>query len=520
MPANKHTSHISALLVVVLSEFASADVKAEIGYNELLLWNGGILVTTDTVKVGLVEASVDGESPVFAPTIGSSETSGKTLTVVGETSSSGVSWHANNVSANYFGNLSSVAPEVNEVDIWYSSDFINDFLRDSIVDVAGVPVGLSVGQTDVKVINHSYISEPPDPLDSVDYVVRFDFLTQDSGVLNVTGLNNGSSSVVPPIWGDCYNGISVGLTSGAHSSGDTTVSELVAGRQKPEIVAPETLVSWGAPVVASAGSLLIAKAKNMDSGNGELPMVVKSILMAGATKDEVSWSNTPERPLDEHFGAGEVNVLHSYRIMDAGEQLPGIVGLRGWAKQTVSSGALQSYTIDIDSDYAEAVCLSVNLSWEREVTATVSGAVTEEIHGYAYEDLADLTLKLMRVKSGQDDVEVATSECLTGNVEHIWFSDLEPGEYRLDVSSSSLVNTDYCLAWRAEVSAKNTVANDDFQLDYSEMIPSHSYILQSSSDLENWLEVTGFISSGSGTFSYTDPTPNMQRFFRLKYYTP
>ncbi len=513
----KHVISSSAVALVLVDGQLVADIREELGYNELLAWSDNSLPSTEVIRAGLVEASASGSEAVYTPREGTNETSGKTFTVVGATPPVSSSGHASTVAANYFGNVSSIAPEINTIDVLFADDFINTFLTRSVLSDGASAVGL----TDVDVMNHSYVSNPSNQDASTKVVTRFDFLTQESSVLNVVGLNNGAGTSVPAIWGESYNSISVGLSSANHSSGDTRIDSsvatgLVAGRQKPEIVVPQSLTSWATASVSSAGSLLIAKARDMGNANGELPIVTKSILMAGASKEGVtSWSNSPTRPLDDTFGAGELNIFHSYRILAAGEQSSGAVDLRGWAKQSVNSGSVQTFQITVP-DYSGEASLSANLTWERNVVSTISGPFFSRNYSYAYETLENLNLTL---KDSSNTI-VASSNSAVDNNEHIWSQNLSPGTYTLEVSSLGNINTDYCLAWRTEVTPKHNVAHGDFELNYSSMVPSYDYSLLSSSDMKSWTEIEAFTSSSTGTYSYTDPTPTEQRFFRLEYFLP
>lgn len=479
-----------------------AQLNEEIGYNELVAWASSgatSLPSTSSVRAGQVEASTSSSEAIYIPNSGSAENSGKTFFIQGATPSEGNSGHAGSVAASFYGNMTSISPDVANIDLWLASDFINDFLNGT------------VGSSDAEVMNHSYVANPAAEEDALTFVTRFDFLSQDSAVFNVVGLNNGASSIVPAIWAENYNGISVGVSSGSHSSGDTRTSLLVAGRQKPEIVAPQSVTSWATANVSSAAALLVAKAKEVGIDRNDQPLILKSILMAGATKEELTWSNSPTRPLDDTFGAGELNIFHSYRILAAGNQSEGVVALRGWSKQTISSRATDSFQITIPP-YSDQASLSVNLSWQRDVIETTRFGVAS----YTFQNLADLSLLL---KNSQGDI-ISQSDSPIDNNEHIWQSELPPGDYTIEVNSADTAITGYCMAWRTEITPRHDANNTGSGVSYSSMIPSYSYRLQSSENLTDWSPILDFTSSSTGTFDFTDPAPSEQRFYRLEFFRP
>ena len=112
---------------------------------------------------------------------------------------------------------------------------------------------------------------------------------------------------------------------------------------------------------------------------------MKAILMAGATKDDVSgaWSHTTTQPLDSTFGAGELNVFNSYHIMDGGEHegtdnaQPGsLAPPNAWDYQSgISSPGSTTRYYDFQVPAGQlADELSIILTWNAEVTDTDAGA--------------------------------------------------------------------------------------------------------------------------------------------------
>src|SRR5206468_8999465 len=125
------------------------------------------------------------------------------------------------------------------------------------------------------------------------------------------------------------NGIAVGRSDGQHESGFTTVGNTgPTGRVKPDLVAPLGAVSFATPLVSSAATLLVQVAStaplNADPFAAK-PQTIKAVLMAGATKAEFpTWSHTTTVPLDPVYGAGELNVDNSHRVLTAGRRAAGV----------------------------------------------------------------------------------------------------------------------------------------------------------------------------------------------------
>lgn len=155
---------------------------------------------------------------------------------------------------------------------------------------------------------------------------------------------------MPHIYGQSYNSLVVGLSNGNHSRGQTTNG--VAGRTKPDIVAPRSLgaTSFATPVVSSTAALLHSAANSFGYNDARSPEAMKAIIMAGADKTAVpTWSNTRTRPLDSVYGAGQVDVYNSYRILEAGQ-------FDGSASFTISDSGLKGW------DYGE-INASQDLFW-------------------------------------------------------------------------------------------------------------------------------------------------------------
>jgi len=419
------------------------------------------------------------------------------------------SGHATGVAKIFYGHSTSLITAIETVYIDGTTHFFNEFLLTSPVSTSSV-----------KTVNHSYIgAADPDQVDTYNEAIkRFDFFSQDSNLLNVIAMNNGSSLTIPPFWGSAYNTVSVGRTDGQHSHGSTHADYIGPGRQKPDIVAPLTVTSNATPAVSSAATLLYAKGElssNIDATHAD---TVKACLLAGATKSEFSnWSQTSAKPLDITFGAGELNIFHSYRIIEKAESAPGTVNFRGWSRNTTSSSTSRTYTFTTP-DY-RSPSLSSALIWQRDVTQ--SGSFYNR--SYTYQDLANLKLELL----DSSGTPIQTSDSALDNVEHIWNTTLTPNTtYQLRVSSASSTTNNFSLAWRVDGTPLGKVAcnvnESDVALNFSELYPDILYTIQKSADLTTWSDEATFTPTTStsswtdaGAYSSTTPT-----FYRLRFFAP
>lgn len=368
---------------------------------------------------------------------GTGNFAGKTFTVESFDSSGGAaSSHATSVAGYFYGNNTdpllgpaSMAPGVTVISCFSSGGYLNGEYNAG----AGKKV-------------HSNAWVDSSAVDSL--IINFDLAVDEHGFLAVVGLRNGATSTVPPLFASAYNGLVVGRSDGQHSSGGTPVTVLGGGRTKPEIVAPYGSTSWSVGGLSSMAALLYEVA----SGDASLlnaydhAEVMKAILMAGATKDEFpAWSRTVTSPIDATFGAGEVNIYESYRILTAGEQAPHKkknVALRGWDYGELNSAASTStYMITIPGG-APADEISVILAWNRSLEGKGRNPVAK---------LRDLNLQLLDAGGA----EVDASRSMIENVEHVHMRNLPAGDYEVRVSQSGDQRgiADYALAWRVETGA-------------------------------------------------------------------
>ena len=423
---------------------ARGDYKDDVGYTRLQAELGAALPTGAGVGVTQVEAPEN--STGYMPDATNSEFVGKTLTAKSGTPN--ISGHATAVAWTAYGLTLSMAPGVTAVDVYEVNNWIGTgFLRHP---------GITAPKTETRFIqNHSWIgSIDGGGTGDVDVLRRLDYAIQQNGFLAVVGLNNGSTSTIPVLLANSYNALAVGLTNGNHSSGVTTTDG--AGRVKPEIVSPFEQTSFATPSVSSAAALLVQKARdNAPLANAVKSITLKAILLAGATKTQFSgWSRTTTRPLDAHFGAGQLNVFHSYHVLVAGPQTGGSsssVPLRGWDFSTTTSGS-KFYFFDIPpGDTASG--FSAALVWNRIIGA----------FPLANSTVPDLSLKIYTANGFSLVGIVDSSVSPVDNVEHLYEPNLPPGRYALEVTSNQ-ASVGYALAWNSvptvSVNASTPVATE------------------------------------------------------------
>lgn len=431
----------SILLAMVCSLQAFGQAyKASVGYDKLQsevpvgLANGaGIVVALAEANVGAV-----GTNTYFLNTA-DSQFSGKSFTDISNLDPRNTSGHATLVGQLFFGNASSMASGITNVQVYDAANFV--FIKQRLGS-AGTNPDSTFG---ISVMNHSYVGNGFSQAIAEESNARLDYTIARDNFTSVVGLANGGA--LPQIYGQSYNSIAVGLSNGGHSQGVTTVG--VVGRVKPDIVSPQGTTSEATPLVSSAAALLHQAAVNFGTPNARNSEAMKAIIMTGATKDTFpSWSNTSTRPLDSVFGAGQLNVYNSYRILEAGENNgvitipitdPAITsGLQGWDfGASISPGSPLHWNFNVadGSTISEA---SILLTWNAQYRDGL-GNFNSSL------SLANMDLRLFRSSNGVLGTEVAASLSTIDNVEHLYLRNLSAGLYTIQVSSN--IDTRFGLAW-------------------------------------------------------------------------
>ena len=192
-------------LLTLVPAIVSADWRLDVGWYDLQEWaeiNEVTLPATSSVVVGQAEAGTN-----YMINTSSSQFSDITKIINVTNASSGISSHANTVGSLFFGNSSSLAPDIDEVYMYSANDFISK-------------IQFSANTWPMSVMSHAYISSQTTSPSQSEYLTgALDGNTQYSNVLHIVGANNGASATLPQIWSHSYNSITVGRTDGQHSAG-------------------------------------------------------------------------------------------------------------------------------------------------------------------------------------------------------------------------------------------------------------------------------------------------------------
>ena len=216
--------------------------------------------------------------------------------------------------------------------------------------------------------------------------------------------------------------------------------------------------------------------------HSQRPEVIKALLMAGATKDyhdfealrndqssAVTSNNQPDgyyqphvwerisdgQPLDPEYGAGLLNIDHSYRVLQAGEQgheTNTSVDATGWDYNTLSAEGTRQYTFTLTT----AQSVSAALTWNRKIEATEG---THDGQGNTLTAAtftprnANLKLALYQVDGLGARTLIQTSDMAQSTKEYVYSRSLPAGEYVLVVgdtgdTTDDLGTGEYADNWR------------------------------------------------------------------------
>ncbi len=448
---------LAALLVMGWLVFAPAparaDWKAEVGFTAL---RQRISNLPDGSSLNLLQVEAGFlETDHYMPDTALAQFDGIAITDI--TGVGQPSWHATNVAAYFYGRTASMLPNVQTAGVYRSTEYLQNSLK---YLTASLTPGY-VGQYDV--INHSWIqtggsSTLATAAAKLDYQVRYSKVVVVAGLNNVE-LSNGTWTGfdVPKVFGQSYNAITVGVSSGYSSHGPSPL-----GTAKPDLVAPMDKTSWAAAAVSSAAGLLRANADARGTSDLSDPRLIKAQLMAGATKlgerpdVVVSWDGTTATipawqkgaagsaddasvPLDYYQGAGQLNIENAWDIIAAGAQPVGGVGLpTGWALRSVAAGGADRYFFDVHSP---AESFSALLSWYGDARR-IGQSWTVDV------DNLDLRLYAVEPESLALGGLLQASLSSVDNVEHLWLTGLAPGRYALEVAGAGR-EVEYALAWQS-----------------------------------------------------------------------
>lgn len=428
----------SAVLFVASGASAvHGDWKDEIGYTRLVEEHGGSLERGVGVLVAIAEAFVGNN---YLPDVNNSQFSGKNFTDASGIPS-GISGHATSVTSRFVGNTASISPGVTNITLYQADDWIGRVL--------GYDSGADPAAQEFHIQNNSWIGTFSDKSIPTNVLQRVDYVVDRDDVLMLGGSSNSGGGAVPDLLGHGYNSLIVGRTDGSHGAGTTTFNG--SGRIKPDLVAPATSTSLATPTVASAAALLREKGAGTDAVRSE---TMRAILMAGATKDEFpGWDRTTTRPLDDRFGAGELNVYNSYQILEGGEFAASTaepsfaVGLSGWSYVgEITPAETLFYNFQVDSGW-ELDALSISLNWNLKVVDLDPSAA----NFIPSASLVNLDMRLFDSSSTFLGSLVDASLSPVDNVEYLYLRGLSAGTYTLQINGNG--TTDFGLGWHGRLTA-------------------------------------------------------------------
>jgi len=443
---------------------AAADYGTDIGYSVLQAEVGATLPTGTGVGVSHVEASTVDDThddfPQYAPE--TSSFSGKTFSFPG-TASNGTSDHATGVGQLFYGEAS-IAPGIRNISGHEAGEWLN-----SLTTPAGFASVISS-----RIANHSWVGDGETPADTRTILRWLDRQVQRNEYIQVVGMANGAGDF--PLLGSAYNAIAVGRTDGNHDHGSDAVTgdtTYIAGRTRPDIVAPRDTTSAATPIVSAAAVLLVETGHqggtSLSHGstfidgidtvyNAERSETIKAALMAGAERQTANTSTAANvsdyrgaghptaNGLDDRFGAGQLNIYNSYHILAAGEQNSredggannGAIGMNGFDYDPAFGGAdgsnrAAAYLFDADSDFT----LTASLVWNLQVTNDIAATTR----------LYNLDLALFDVTAQST---VASSASTLDNTENLWIRLFAGHQYELRITTpeTEQFSWDYALAWR------------------------------------------------------------------------
>ncbi|NOS81640.1 MAG: hypothetical protein HOP32_08685 [Nitrospira sp.] len=456
---------------VSVSSLALASSITDIGYTALQNELGAATPTGAGVKVTQVEAPTNdtsgGAAPIFMSDPTDPEFSGKSITAISGNPSGSFSGHATGVGQLFYGNSSSIASGVTQIDSYESFAWLN-----SLSVSSGPSIGTATTSAS-RIANSSWVGTGATAAQTGTILRFVDRQVQLNEYINVVGLANGNSN--EPLLGSAYNVISVGRTDGIHQQSTVAVagdSLYETVRSAPLIVAPEPSTSAATPVVSAAaavlvqtgheGGLTLSKGSTDIAGvgtiyNAERSETVKAALMAGADRETANTSTSAnitdyrsaghqtENGLDDRYGAGQVNILNSYHIVAGGEQNSlqqggSDIGRFGFDYVSAFGGlngspSTASYFFNAEED----ATLSSSLVWN--VGVSNDSALTTTLH-HLNLSLYDVTLNAL----------VAQSASTVDNTQNLWLKLSGGDRYELRVTAGEAANFswDYALAWRLE----------------------------------------------------------------------
>jgi hypothetical protein len=312
--------------------------------------------------------------------------------------------HADTVAEDLYGEFTGVAPGLSHVANYETDLFYSDIILRRV-------------QTRGAIFNQSFEFGPHDAAQDLAYDNYIDLYR----TIVVSGVGDGGAVLSPA---DCYNGIGVAAYGGASSVGPTA-----DGRCKPDITAPATFTSFSTPEVAGAAAVLVqaARREGVNATAAIDSRTIKCLLLNGATKPG-AWSHTATAPLDPTYGAGILNVFNSWTELSAGRHAPTVINSgtdavlnsstnvlpQGWDFRALTSGANAPAVAHYRINTTDSGNAFITLVWNKPFNAA---------------RINNLSLRLYDSGGNQ----IAASESIVDNVQHLYIPGLAAGTYDLQI---------------------------------------------------------------------------------------
>ena len=440
--------------------------------------------------------------------------------------SSKQSGHANSVANNYYDFNTGIATDVDEIFVFEVLTFYNNVISNNI----------GIG---ARVINQSFV------FGAINTTIdeRYDNYAVNNQVLFTNGVQN-STGIPIASPSTSYNGITVGRENLNHSPNPAD------GRSKPDIIAPGSASSFATPFVGGSAAILIEAAleplEHGGSGtaaDASAPITIKALILNGAVKD-AAWSNTETHPLDTRRGAGLLNVNHSHLQLQGGQHSPtnsediavsasytpsssetnNLSSLIGWNHSTITNplveadpgeiDTVENYYFDLPSDITNANTLydlSSTLVWNRQNNQS---------------QINNLDLVLYNIDT-QSIIEQSIST--VDNVEHIYFRDLPPARYALQVikrmEDQVSFSEDYSLAFNFSVAAPDAPSslsataqpNSQINLTWTDNSADElNFELQRSTISNRLFSTIATLPADTTSYADTAPSQDTLYYYRVK----
>jgi hypothetical protein len=332
-----------------------------------------------------------------------------------------------------------------------------------------------------RVANHSWIGDAGSTSDA-DALRRLDWVIETDDMLQVVA-HSWDSSNTNPLLSSAFNVIAVGLSTDAVNYGSAAVdSRYVAGRARPDVVAPADEPSMATARVSSLVALLVQTGHGNSAlstdpvvtsytnraglliRNAERVEVIKAALMAGA--DRVTHNSSSgnlalyrdsthqtANGLDQRYGAGQVNIENSYWIIASGEQNSNEDGgpgsgsaTRGFDYDPAFGGSSGSNSV---ANYPLPVSATPQLLTAALVSnLDINGGTANNFNGA--DSFHDFALSVINITNPNNPVTVFTSQSTIDNTENAWLVVPAGSHYelRVTVGSGAPFYYDYGLAWQ------------------------------------------------------------------------